>query len=67
MNEQIINDEVKCNEQKCSIKINKNTKGYNHEIRIVEGTAKETIDKLISDVLYANEKLLENLNLLDSN
>jgi hypothetical protein len=44
-------------ESKSSIKLIKNTKGYNYEIKVVQGVTREELDLLRQEVIYQAEQL----------
>jgi hypothetical protein len=57
-------EETKIQIEKSSVKLIKNTKGYNWEIRLVEGISRETIDELIGQVFYGNELMINKTSML---
>ena len=44
-------------ESKSSIKLIKNTKGYNYEIKVVQGITREELDLLRQEAIYQAEQL----------
>lgn len=44
-------------ESKSSVKLIKNTKGYNYEIKVVQGVTREELDLLRQEMIYQAEQL----------
>ena len=53
-----MNEETKSYVEKSSIKLIKNTKGYNWEIRLVQGISDEEIKELQDKLFIANEFMI---------
>lgn len=54
-------------ESKSSVKLIKNTKGYNYDIKVVQGVTREELDLLRQEAIYQAEQLnkwgtLQNVN-----
>lgn len=54
-------------ESKSSVKLIKNTKGYNYEIKVVQGVTREELDLIRQEAIYQAEQLnkwgtLQNVN-----
>ena len=53
-----MNEETKSYIEKSSIKLLKNTKGYNWEIRLVQGITEEEVRELQDKLFIANEFMI---------